>query len=143
MKKETIIAVILGIFLGLIVTVGILVFTQKKQTTKVIPVVQSSKITPIDVEDVEVVSQFELIEPENETIVNVNKIAIKGKSEPGSLLIVESPIDSRTLKTEKNEFEVNLNLALGENKILISYYPKNGNGEVKEKELLIYYLKEE
>lgn len=142
MKKETVIAVSFGILLGVIVAVIMIISTQKKQNAKVIPVVQNNQITPIATKDAQIAT-LELSQPENETVTDTETVTIKGKSVKGSLVIVQSPVDSQSIINEKEEFSIDFKLALGENRINVSVYPKDANGAVQEKELIIYSLKEE
>lgn len=143
MKKETIIAVSFGIVLGLIVAVVMIFTTQKKQEAKVIPVVQNNNITPVAEKQTEATPQLQISEPKNESITDQDTITIKGKTVAGSLIVVQSALGYEIIENEKSDFTIDFDLALGENKITVSVYPKDGNGAVQEQELLIYSLKEE
>jgi len=46
-------------------------------------------------------------------------------------------------KVEKEDFTVDMPLALGENVISLTLYPKNSQGRSQQKELRIYYLDEQ
>lgn len=143
MKKETIIAVTFGIVLGITVAVVMILSTQKKQDSKVIPVVQNNQITPIATKDAQIAPQLELSEPTSETVTDKETITIKGKTTKDSLIVVQSAVNSKAMTNEADTFEIDFPLALGENKITVSVYPKDANGAVYERELIIYSLKEE
>lgn len=142
MKKETIIAITLGVVLGGAVAVGMVFATQKKESDKVIPVVQNSQITPVMTKQDADISRIEVTEPADQTITDKKTITIKGKAPKESLVVIQSAATNTVLKTDAEEFSSEFTLALGENKITVNVYPKEGNGSVQERELTIYLLEE-
>ena len=142
MKKETIIAVSLGILLGIVVAVGMILSTQKKETAKVIPVVQNN-ITPIATKEMPDAPQLQITSPEDQMITAENTVTIKGKSTKDSLVVIQSAANNKIVKGDKEDFSTDFPLALGENKISISMYAKDGNGTPQEAELTVFYLQEE
>ena len=142
MKKETIIAITLGIVLGGAVAVGMVFATQKKQSTKVIPVIQNTQITPVTTKKVSSIAQFELSEPADQSITDQKKITIKGKAAKESLIVIQSAAGSIIIKNDKEEFSTDFTLALGENKISVNVYPKEGNGSLQERDLTVFLLEE-
>ncbi len=58
-------------------------------------------------------------------------------------MVIQSPIKNLVFKAEKDQFSVNFPLALGENIIRITIYPQDKKIPQQEKELRVYYLKEE
>lgn len=141
MNRETIIAVVLGILLG--VGIGFFVLFQSSRTdqTKVIPV-------NTDTENKKVVKNtrgadeavLEVKEPNDMTVVNSNTIMIKGTAEKNSLIVIQSPINSTVLKNNKESYETTFPLSIGENIISINAYSKSSTPQ--EVTLKVYYVKE-
>ena len=143
MKKETVIAIILGILLGGIVAFLIL-FKGKD-----LELAQNKVIGSKDAQQellgkpLKAVQSLELTSPSDGTIVDKNSIALTGKVEQGSLLVIQSPIRDMTFKTEKNDFKIDFPLVLGENVIKLVAYPKDKTMGPQEKDLKVYFLDSE
>ncbi len=143
MKKETIIAIALGICLGLVVAVIVTLKTRNTETKKVTPISNTLHVTPTIVAKNLQASSFELTEPQQEAIVTKNSVLIKGRAPKGSLIVIQSPIQTLTFTNDTENFEKTFSLALGENVILATAYPKTQGGSGIERELKVYYLDEE
>lgn len=143
MKKETIIAILLGVLFGVVVAVGVTIKTKSKPANKVEPITNALPITPtVSVQNVEF-QTLEITEPVDGVIVSKNTIDIKGKAAKGGLLVIQSPIKNATINNEADTFVTNFPLATGENVILVTFYPKEQPGSPQEKELKVYYLDEQ
>lgn len=143
MKKETVIAILLGIGFGVVVAVVMILKTKDQQIQKNKPINTALHITPtISVNNTQF-QPLEISEPENGMVTDKTQVTIKGKAAKDSLIVIESPIKSATFKNDKEEFSAQFPLAFGENSILVSVYPKDGQGNSQEKELKIYYLDEQ
>ena len=143
MKKETIIAISLGVCLGLIVAVFVTLKTRKTETQKVTPISNQLHVTPtVTAKNLQSAS-FEITDPQPEAIVTKNSVVIKGKAPKDSLIVIQSPIQTLTFTNDTETFEKNFSLALGENVILATAYPKSQPGAGIERELKVYYLDEE
>jgi len=70
-------------------------------------------------------------------------VVIKGKAAKDSLIVIQSPVQDIIIKNDKEEFSATMSLAIGENVIHISVYPKDQQGKGQEKELRVYYLDEQ
>lgn len=150
MKKETIIALILGVFFG-----GVLAFffvfksdeLNLKNNKVIAPTIVINKnqnqLKESIKENVNNIISLEITEPNNNTIVDTDKIKIKGKATKNSLIVIQSPINDIVFKNEKEDFSIDFPLALGENILKIVVYPTDKQARSQEKELRIYYLKEE
>ncbi len=141
MNRETIIAVVLGILLG--VGIGFFVLFQSSRTdqTKVIPVNsenENKNVVKTSRGEDEAVLQIK--EPQDLAIVNKNQITIKGASEKNSLIVIQSPINNKVFKSEKETFETTFPVALGENMISINAYSKSSTPQ--EITLKVYYVEE-
>ncbi len=142
MKKETLFAIILGIGAG--VGVAFFVITQTHQNQ----IKNTNTITPINttpsVQIKNTESQnLEVSEPQIGILTNKKTVTIKGKATKDSLLVVQSPIKQVAQKLDADSFTVaDFPLALGENVILVTVYPKGSPTTSHEKELRIYYMEE-
>lgn len=141
MNRETIIAVTLGILLG--VGIGFFVLFKSSQTdqTKVIPVNSDSEnkkvVTATRGEDEAV---LEITEPRDMAVGNKDEITVKGTAEKNSLIVIQSPVSSKVFKTDTESFNTTFPVALGENIISINMYSKSSTPQ--EVTLKVYYVKE-
>lgn len=144
MKKEPIIAITFGILLGIGVGVFILNKTSAS-ASKNNPIAQGNNVLqnakPKRANDAQIM--FEISSPVEGTTVSEKTITIKGKATKDSLLVMQSPAGQEVLKNEKEEYSMNVPLALGENIINVTFYPKDSATEYQEKTLRVYYLPEE
>ncbi len=143
MKKETLIAVFLGGFFGVLMAFFVLFKAtdiKLDKNKKVVPKVPTLTIKNVEIKKQEIIP-FEILEPNDGFIIDKNSILIKGKATKNSLIIVQSPIKDFIIKNEKEEFSFNMPLALGENVVNIVVYP-GGEVTTQEKVLKIYYLNE-
>lgn len=140
MKKETGIAVGLGIFLGIAVGLVVLLNTSQPQGTSDIEQPQVDLVQ--NAQKANNVITFEVSEPENGITVNSDSITIKGKATKESLLIFQSPLGNEVVQTEGDTFSVDFPLAFGENVINVTFYPKGSPNDYQEKILRVYYLEE-
>lgn len=143
MKKETVIAVVLGIGLGVIVAVVLVLQNRQAQIQRSKPITTSLANTPTPLIKNINVEALEISEPQTGTIVNSNSITIKGNVAKDSLVIIQSQIKTQIVKNSPEKLEVSVPLAMGENVIHITVYPKDQQISTKEKELQIYYLDEQ
>ncbi len=143
MKKETSIAIVLGIALGIIVAVALVLKNRQVQIQNSRPITTVLSITPTPIVKNINVEALEITEPQNNAIISSNSVSIKGKVAKDSLVVIQSPIRNVIVKNAPEDLNVNFPLALGENVIHITVYPKDPQLSVKEKELKIYYLNEQ
>ncbi|MCX7881459.1 MAG: hypothetical protein N2482_03055 [Patescibacteria group bacterium] len=141
MKKETIIAIILGIVLGITSGVMVVFESREKDLKKNKPMTNQQKTIVIPTIKISPILTFlEIDESFNGKITAEESIKIKGKTNKNSLIIIQSAIKETLLTNEKESFEIDFPLALGENVIRITVYPKDKTASPLFKELKIYYL---
>lgn len=143
MKKETAIAILLGVGLGLMVAIGVTLKTRNKETQKVTPISNSLHITPSITAKTMQSSTLEISEPLDSSIAPTKSVTIKGKAPKGSLIVIQSPVQTITFTSDTEEFSEQFTLALGENIIVVTAYPKDQAGTGIERDLKVYYLDEE
>lgn len=142
MKKETIIAIFLGVVFGLLVA-ALMIFKTKETALEKTKTVTSNHITPtVSLKNTNL-QNLEISEPVDGALVNKKSITIKGRASKDSLFVVQSPIKDLVFKNEKEQFSFEFPLALGENVIKISVYPASSQLRTQEKDLRVYYLDEQ
>ncbi len=137
MKKETSIAIILGILAG--VSIGALVMWQSKQAQRNSSDVLQGSITPT----ISIVSQeitpLLFTSPDNESISESSTITLKGSVQEGALLVIQSETSEHVEKSKGKSFDVDIDLIPGENTIrLTSYKDKT----IDSRTLIVHYIPE-
>lgn len=138
MKKETSIAVGMGIVFGLVFSFLVIANTQKNQSVSQKTTTQ--KIRPVTTEQQTIMQPITISEPNDGAIIANQSVTIKGKTDKDSFLVIQTQVKDFSFTTKTESFEYNIPLTLGENVIHITAYPKGSNGKVQEKELHVYYL---
>ncbi len=141
MKKETVIAIVFGIFLGGIVAFFIIFQSKNLELNKnkaIAPKDTTSQQVPAP--SIETYQSLEVTSPDDSIITDKDSITISGKIQKGSLLVIESPIKDIAQVADSENFSVDFPLTLGENSITIVAYPKSNTLRPQQKDLKIYYL---
>ncbi len=140
MKKETILATVFGVLLGLIVALILIFFLRPSGYEKIEQT--KSTLTPKVVKNNNLVP-LEIKEPSDRAISDKDTITISGTTKKGSLIIVESPISEKVLTNKSESFKLSFPLARGENLITIRAYVDRTQTVPQIKTLKVYYLNEE
>lgn len=142
MKKETFIAVFLGIFFGGFL--GFFLINKNKE----ININKNKALAPTSIinqkttkSDLVNYIPLDIKEPSDYFITDKDNIDIIGKATKDSLIVIQSPVKDIVYKNTKENFKINIPLALGENVVKIVDYPKDKTLDSQEKTLRIYYLK--
>ncbi len=140
MKKETIIAIILGVIIGGGVAFSLITKTKEKQIeeTKTVSNVNQNKPTISIINNN--LQTLEITKPPATFISEKKTITIKGKASKNALIVIQSPIKQIVFKNKNKDFSVDFPLVLGENIIKVTVYPKNPQLRIQQKELKVYYL---
>lgn len=143
MKKEVLLAIIIGITLGLIIMAGVkfnslksIITGNEKQTTiaDAVSPVPTSTITPTPESNLTI----SILSPENESIIETSSVELTGKTSPLSTVVIIAEEDEIILQSgAQGEFETSVDLIGGENIIEITAYDSKG-GEVKTDLTLTY-----
>ncbi|GAB4218959.1 MAG: hypothetical protein Fur009_2670 [Candidatus Microgenomates bacterium] len=142
MKKEALIAIVLGLIFGSIFGVFLINKNKEFNLEKNKALVPTSIITQKNQRQNAInYLPLEIKEPNDYFITSENNIDIVGKASNQSLIVIQSPIKDIIYKNEKEDFKINIPLALGENVIKIVDYPKDKTFDSQEKTLRVYYLK--
>ncbi|MFO0704320.1 MAG: hypothetical protein U0525_06435 [Patescibacteria group bacterium] len=145
MNKETIIAIVLGLTLGLAASVGAVYYTvqkqkmansqanatEKKATNSAIMVSIPPTVTVLQSLDIE--------KPLSGIVTQNKNVSVVGKTGKKALLVFQSPIKTIAQETENGDFTVDFPLALGENTITVSAYYANAAMPVQKK-IFVYRI---
>ncbi len=121
MKKETIIAVILGIGTGVIIAVLIIANSQKNNTSQA-GTYEPATITPEITFEPKKTEPLLITSPIDKAIIANSSVLITGKAPKGSLIVVQSPYNEIAKKTTSSEFKLDFELEEGENIIEVTQY---------------------
>ena len=139
MFKELILAIALGALLGFGVTGGYLAIKKNQSppiTTIVIisptPVFVGAGTPPIPspapLDTNSSANHINIDSPENETVVTTSQITIKGTSNPGSNLIISTPVDTFYVVADNSgKFSSNVEIENGINQVQIDSVDPNDN----------------
>jgi hypothetical protein len=141
MNRETIIAVSLGILLGVGIGFFVLFQSSRGNKTKVIPVnTDSANQKVVNSGHAEDATILQISEPQDSVVVVKNQVTIKGTADKGSLIVIQSPSGSKAFKAESTTFQTTFPVALGENMISVNAYSKSSTPQ--EILLKVYYVEE-
>ena len=139
MKKEILIAIIIGFVLGLVITFGI--WTANKSlkegaTQQEIAEEKESEITPTPTQQEKL--PLTITSPENNALVNQEKLEIVGKTSPKAVVAISYEEGEKIMEADENgNFSVEITLVGGGNEISISAFDTEGN-EVNKSLNLVY-----
>lgn len=140
MKKEVLIAIIIGFALGLVITFGVWTANraiketapQKETPEFKIEVVEEPTLTPTPELSLTIIS------PEDNLIYDKEKIPVEGKTAPQAIVVILYQEGEKILEAdEKGNFSTEIILAGGANEIEISAHDQKGN-EVKQILTVVY-----
>lgn len=140
MKKESLIAVFLGIAAGIGIALWVVKGARQSNDNSK-KVVDESQITPSITVSNFVTEPLLISSPEDGSVVESDTVTIKGRAPKGSLLIIQSSSDEVIVEHEEENFSEELALTAGANEIVITSYTKNTVPEIKS--MIVYYPGEE
>ncbi|KKQ36384.1 MAG: hypothetical protein US54_C0070G0003 [Candidatus Roizmanbacteria bacterium GW2011_GWA2_37_7] len=123
------------------VGVGVLFQTNKAEETKVIPITRENDQKKVVSEEDQVGKQSNnlvITSPNDHTIIAKNTIEVVGKVKANSLIAIQSAAAEIIEKNEKENFTIEVPLAVGENVIQVSVYADTSTPQ--EQTLRIYYI---
>ncbi len=131
MKKEIFIAILIGFVLGLVITFGIWTANKslKESSHNQPPVIEEEKnITPTPEATKEEKLPLSIISPENNSLLNQEKIEISGKTAPKATIAITWEEGEKIIEAdEKGNFSLEISLVGGSNEINISAFDEEGN----------------
>lgn len=145
MRKEVIIAIVIGFVVGLAITFGLWTANKTFRPSEVATeepeeTAPENEISPTPTP--EPVITLEISSPENNSILNKDEVNLIGKSVPGSVIAIISEKGENVVETEADgSFEETINLVNGTNEIKITAFTANGS-EVSRNLNVVYTTQE-
>ncbi len=142
MRKEALIAIILGVVLGIGGAAFLIIKTtfQRNQNLK-LPQAQDSGRNVVGAQK-DIVT-LEVTTPQDGAIVTAPTIIVKGKAQKNTLIIIQTQIKETIAANQNGVFTATVPLALGENTLMVTAYPKDAKIPPQYIPLKVYYLDEE
>ena len=142
MNKESIIAIVLGLVLGILVAGGVVYLSVRQQRIQNTQITQSATpdagLSPVVVPPTVVIMQsLDIKAPQSGSVTDAREVRIEGSAAIKSLLIMQSPLAAVSQKLESANFSMVMPLALGENTIQVSSYPEGSSAPI-QKTVYIY-----
>ncbi|MEI6326599.1 MAG: hypothetical protein WCO78_00585 [Candidatus Roizmanbacteria bacterium] len=142
MNKESIIAIILGLVLGILVAGGVVYFSVRQQRIQNTELTHSAsadaRLTPVVIPPTVVIMRaLDITAPQSGSVTDAREVKIEGSAAAKSLLILQSPVAVVSHKLDGSTFSYSFPLALGENTIQVSSYPESSSVPV-QKTIYIY-----
>lgn len=133
MRKEVLIAILLGGILGLAIAFGVwrvnLALTSNTQTQRL---TESESRTSSNEQEQNSKSLI-ITEPENNALVSLSPITVKGRAEKNSIIIITSPTDEVSAVADaQGNWTGNIKLEAGANAILVMAINENRDEEIEE-----------
>ena len=130
MKKEILIAIIIGFILGLVITFGIWTANKSLQENTKTQTTEVNESQPIVTETSTEKGQISLVisSPENNALVNQEKIEIVGQTAAQATVTILYEEGEEVFQAdEKGEFSQGITLVGGANEIKITAFDAEGN----------------
>lgn len=134
MRREVLVAIVLGVALGIAVAFGIwranLALSPKNSPSPVL----NTNATPGPAEN----SDLIITQPENNSVVSTETVMLKGAATPKATVVILTSEDESILEAENDgSFEEEVLVAGGPNDIVVKAYDANGN-ESEQKITIVY-----
>lgn len=145
MRKEVLAAIIVGFVLGLIITFGIW-SASRALTDQKTKLPSDRPLSPTEVPSLSPAPlpsfSLSIVKPENESIVNSEKITLSGNTQPEAQVVVVWENGETLLQAdESGSFDTEVSLVSGLNEITITAIAKDGKEAIKT--ITVVYSTEE
>ena len=142
MKKDIIIAIIIGFFIGVIfaiIVINIFSFINSKSVSD--SPLPSPTNLPKEAIDKNTGPLLEIKTPKNGDFFTEAKIKVEGKTNPNNILVVETDKEAKITKiSDQGDFSEEIEINEGGNNLYLSAY--NKKGENTSKIISVFYTKE-
>lgn len=127
MRKEVLVAIIIGFVLGLVITFGVI--TANRAMKGSAPQEEAGPTVTVELTPTPTPAFFlTLSSPENNSISDKEEIEVSGSTSPGAIIVILYQEGETILETdEEGKFSTEITLAGGANEIKISAYDQEGN----------------
>lgn len=122
MKKETVIAISLGIVAGISIA-GVVIVNSRNSSGKGNDILFSDVSPTLSVDTAETTPLL-ITSPDNESVTDAQTTTIKGTAPENAFVIIQSPLEEFSIKLSSTTFSQPMKLMPGENIIRITSYDK-------------------
>jgi hypothetical protein len=140
MKKEVIIAIVLGFGLGLVITFGIWSTYQniQKTTATPTPTIIPTTTESVSEEPTPITTKLEISvdSPANNSIFSNEEILLSGSVTKESVIVVFYEEGEKIIETDNKKFETEISLVGGANRIRIKAFDEDDNETEKTIEVI-------
>ena len=127
MRREVVIAIVLGFVLGLLITGGIW-WTTKSPQTDISDQSSDVSLTPSPTEFLSKEIPLKISEPKNESIVETASVKLKGETLPRAVVVIIYPEGESIVEADnEGDFEGTVTLKGGANEIKVTVYDEKGS----------------
>lgn len=135
MKKEIVVAIIIGLALGLAITYG--VYTARRSLTDPVANQVLEDLTTNSSPQPSELSTLVITTPKDESIQSVKEVTIAGTTMPNSYVVIFINDDENvTNADESGNFSIESNLELGSNIITIHSLSEDGHDTIAERTVI-------
>lgn len=135
MRKEILVAIFIGICLGLVIILGVWVANKSllsKKDLKNTQAQQTENTNPSPTPSAKKTISLEIIAPKDNSISSSEFIDLSGKTKPNAIIAVVYPDGETILEAEDDgSFTTKISLIGADNEIKITAYDLEGNEETK------------
>jgi hypothetical protein len=131
MRKEVIIAIVLGFALGLVITIGIWSANKAMKTQEETTNSENAQLTstpaPGNTDTIKTGFSLAISKPEDESIINTAKTTVSGATEPNTQVVIIAETNEYLLESdEKGIFAQEISLTSGTNEIVVTAFADTG-----------------
>lgn len=138
MRKEVIVAIVIGFALGLVITFGVWTANRALKERQVVTPPPTGEITPVAQITPAPSFSLEIISPEDQSLLSQAKISLSGKTQAGSTVVVISEKTEDIVEVaEDGTFTSEVALVGGTNEITVIAFSPEGE-EVTKNLYLVY-----
>ncbi len=137
MKKEQILAIVIGAVVGLVLALFI-VSRRGEKVENNLP--QKKEVKELPTSTQAPVRSIKVSSPVDKQVVKDNTLTLKAEVPKESLVVIVGPGFQKALFSENGKIEETIELVIGENRIKIYAYPTSPGVVNLEKEVVVYYL---
>jgi len=121
MRKEVILAIIIGVVLGGIILYGINLANKSSETNTVTSGTEGLEIKASPSPTQKTDTQISIITPQDKAVVTESVLTLKGSAEPSSNIAIITESDDILISSDQNgNFSSDINLINGENLITVT-----------------------
>jgi len=138
MKKEILIAIVIGFALGLLITFGIWTANKAILTKSEAPPEEKEVQEIVEPTPIPVGFSLNILSPQDETLIDTNKAEIKGSSVAAAIIVIVAENGEKIIEADENgSFATEVSLVRGINEITITAF--NQEGEKTSETLSVVY----